>query len=364
MKKITFLILFLFTAAIPGFSQDCANPVNASVFQNNFNQVAIQQTNQKKLEKANAFVNTNCLMASQVKNIAQLFTEDSYRLEFCKLAYSHTFDRVNFYDVYDAFTAFSYAFRLHDFIHTAPAAPTPAVLVSPTPAPTGPVYPNVAYPSSINYASRKGCNGPVLNEAGFKAIAQNVFVQPTDESKQLAIQNASNANCLEFAQLMKLASLVKSETIRLQVMQFAFPRIYDLENYQSGIVLFTTTQMQNQWIAYASGYLTPPLPPPPPVVVCTTATADFNSIMSSIKGKNFAADKMGLIEVLAKDRCFSVDQVRTIGKEFPFGDDKIKVYKMLYAKCPDQNNYYKVVDDLTFTSEKETMNNFIKNGGK
>lgn len=365
MKKITLSLLFLF-AAIAGFAQDCANPVTAAVFQNNFNQIAIQQTNQKKLEKANAFASTNCLMASQVKNIAQLFTEDAYRLEFCKLAYSHTFDRVNFYDVYDSFTAFSYAFRLHDFIHETTQnipAPTPTVLVPPTTAPTGPVYPNVAYPSSANYASRKGCNGPVLSEANFKVIAQNVFAQPTDESKQLAIQNASNANCLDFAQLMKLTSLMKSEPLRLQVMQYAYPRIYDLENYQPGIVLFTTTQMQNQWTGYANGYLTPPPPPPAPVVVCTTATADFNNIMASIKGKT-PSDKMGLVEVLARDRCFSVEQVRTIGKEFAFGDDKIKVYKMLYAKCPDQNNYYKVVDDLAFSSEKETMNNFLKNGGK
>jgi hypothetical protein len=365
MKKITFLLLFLFTAAITGFSQDCANPVSPQIFQANFNQVAVQQTNQKKLEKANAFVNANCLMAAQVKNIAQLFSEDSYRLEFCKNAYWHTFDRVNFYDVYDAFAAFSFAFRLHDYIHAPkPAAPEPAILISPTPIAAGPVYPNVAYPSSANYVSRKGCNGPVLNEAGFKVIAQNVFTQPTDESKQVAIQNASNANCLDFAQLMKLASLMRSETFRLQVMQFAYPRIYDLENYQSGIVLFTTTQMQNEWIAYASGYLTPPPPPPAPVVICTTATADFSGIMSSIKGKSFPADKMALVEILARDRCFSVDQVRMIGKEFSSGDDKVKVYKMLYAKCPDQNNYYKVVDDLAFSSDKENMNNFLKNGGK
>jgi hypothetical protein len=363
MKKFTFLLLFILTAFI-GFSQNCTNPVSTPVFQNNFNQIAIQQTNQKKLEKANQFVGVNCLMSAQVKLIAQLFTEDAYRLEFCKLAYAHTYDQANFYDVYDAFAAFSFAFRLHDFIH--PPANTTVVtqpVVTTPPAPTEPVYPNIAYPSSASYRGRRGCTGPVLNEGSFKLAAQNVFVQPTDESKQVAIQNIANSNCIDFAQLMKLVSMLRSENIRLQVMEFAYPKIFDLENYQPGIALFTNTQTQNQWTGYASGYLAPP-PPAPAPVVCTVTANDFNGIMVSIKAKSFPADKLALIDVLANDRCFNVEQIKTIGKEFSFGDDKLKVFKKLYAKCPDQNNYYKLVDELSFSSEKDELNNFIKNGGK
>ncbi|MEO5641991.1 MAG: DUF4476 domain-containing protein [Bacteroidia bacterium] len=366
MKKITFIFFFAIAFSLAGFSQNCINPVSQQIFQANFNQVAIQQTNQKKLEKATAFAGTNCLMAAQVKNIALLFTEDNYRLEFCKVAYSHTFDQVNFYDVYDSFTAFSYAFRLHDYIHEPVAAPAPvepAILVAP--APMSPSFPNVAYPSSINYNGKRGCNGPVITEMAFKSIAQNIFVQPTDESKQVAIQNASNSSCLDFAQLMKLVSMLKSEDFRLQQMQSAFPRIYDLENYQSGIVLFTDIRLQNQWKEFASGYLTPPVAVPAPApVVCSVSTTDFNGIMTSLKAKSFPADKMGLVELLAKDHCFSVDQIKLIGKEFSFGDEKVKAFKLLYAKCADQNNYYKLVDELTFSSDKEKLNTFIKNGGK
>ncbi len=364
MKKITFFILFLFVASFTGFSQNCVNPVSQQVFQTNFNQIAIQQTNQKKLEKASVFASTNCMMAAQVKNIALLFTEDNYRLEFCKIAYSHTFDQVNFYDVYDAFTAFSYAFRLHDYIHMpAPAPVEPAIIIAPQP--TTPVYPNVAYPTSANYRGRKGCNGPVMNESDFKTVAQNIFVQPTDESKLLTIQNASNSYCMDFAQLMKFSSIIKSEQLRMQAMQFAFPRIYDLDNYQPGIVLFTTTQMQNDWINFATGYLTPPAQPTPaPAPVCVVTAADFNGIITSLKAKSFPSDKMGLVELLSKDRCFSVDQVKIIGKEFTSASDKLKAFKLLYAKCADQSNYYKLVDELTFSSDKEALNTYIKNGGK
>jgi len=365
MKKFTFALLFLFIFANSITAQNCQNPLNNTAFQNGFNQIAIQQTNQKKLDKATEFVNSNCLLAAQVKNIAQLFTEDSYRLAFCEAAYAHTFDQVNFYDVYDAFSAFSFAFRLNDYIHSVtPAVVTTTTTTTPTVIATQssvPTYPNVAYPSSANYTGKKGCAGPVLNDASFKAVAQNVFIQPTDESKQLAIQNASAQNCLDFAQVMKLVSLLKSEDFRLQLLEYTFSRVYDQEHYQSGIVLFTNTQLQNSWTVYAANFLAPP---PPPPVVCVVTTADFNSIMQSIRAKSFPADKLSLIDVLSKDRCFNVEQIKTIGKEFTFGSDKLEVFKKLYAKCPDQNNYYKLVDELTFSSEKDELNNFIKNGGK
>jgi hypothetical protein len=359
MRKITFSILLLFFLANAITAQNCNNPVSSAVFQNNFNQIAVQQTNDKKLEKATLFVNSNCLLSAQVKNIAQLFTDDNYRLEFCKTAYSHTFDVVNYYDVYDAFTAFSYALRLYDYIHSLG---TPVVLSTP-PANTEPVFPNVAYPSSVNYTGAKGCAGPIANETSFKAIAQNVFIQPTDESKQIAIQNASANNCLDFAQIMKLVSLLKSEDFRLQLLEYTFPRVYDQEHYQSGIVLFTNTQMQNNWTSYASSFLAPP-PPPPPPVVCSVSSTDFNAALQNIKSKAFSDDKMKTVDLLAPNYCFNVEQIKTIGKEFSFGDDKLKVFKELYAKCPDQNNYYKLVDELTFSTEKDNLSNFIKNEGK
>src|ERR1041385_1813980 len=218
MKTFTFFFLLILFCKI-SIAQTCNNPVSSTIFQNNFNQIAIQQTNDLKLAKADLFVNSNCVLSSQVKNIAQLFTEDNYRLEFCKTAYPHTFDQVNFFDVYDAFTTFSYALRLYDFIHTAP------VIVTPPPVSTEPVFPNVAYPSSANYTGKKGCAGPVLNAASFKTVAQNVFIQPTDESKQIAIQNASNNNCLDFAEVMKLVSLLQSEDFRLQLLEFTFPKV-------------------------------------------------------------------------------------------------------------------------------------------
>lgn len=352
MKKAT---LFLFVILIAGGflrAQNCTTPISPALFQQAFNQVAIQPSNQKKLEKALPFAGSNCFSSAQVKNMAQLFSEDKSRIEFCKAAYVNTVDKENFFDVYDAFTSFSWALRLYDHVNkttvTVPADPV-------KPSVQAPVFPNWAYPSFAGYNGKKGCAGPVVSEEKFNDLALNVFVQPTDEAKQLAIQNAVDQHCLALAHLMKLTSLIQSESLRLRSMTNSFARIYDQENYPSGVVVFTSTASQNEWTSFAKNYLTPP---------CFVTDKEFQSVLKDIQNQRFPQDKMNMISLLSKDRCFNVAQVKTISQEFSFGDDKLKVFRMMYAKCPDQNNYYKLVDELTFSSEKENLSNFIKNGGK
>ena len=57
-----------------------------------------------------------------------------------------------------------------------------------------------------------------------------------------------------------------------------FARSYDLENYSSASVLLTNPTLQAEWVKFAKNTITPP---------CVVADADFNSIMSSVKSKNF-----------------------------------------------------------------------------
>lgn len=359
MKYITLaLALGTFVAAQ---AQNCVNPVSTGTFQAAFNQIAVQQISQNKLNKAVEFVNANCLLASQVKNIAQLFTEESYRLEFCKAAYTHTYDRVNFYEVYDAFTTYSNVLRLHDFVHGGLPAEQPAVVQTPVvvapvvAAPKTVTFPKYNYPASGGYSGNKGCDGPVLDPVAFNEVAVDLSSQPTDESRQVAIQRAANEQCLDMAQVMKLTSMIKSETVRMNTLTNVFGSIYDQDNYQAAASLFTTVPGKNLWTKYAAEQLQPPAPP-----VCDVSDADFKSALNAVKAKHFSDDRIALVQVLAKDKCFNVSQIRGISQLAPFGEEKITMFKTLYAKCPDKDNYYKLVDELKFSHEQQEMNDFIK----
>lgn len=359
MKQIFTLFITLITTG--AFAQFCSAPVAQSVYQSNFNQMAVMRTDVAKLERANAFVKDNCVMAEQVKNIALLFQTDSMRMSFCKEAYSHTYDYQNFFVVYDAFAAFSYALRTYDYVSKVvvpkTTMPTGNATIAPRPA-TTPVYANWTYPDTARITASKGCKGPAVNETMFKPIGENVFKQPTDESKLIAIEQASAGNCLSMAQIMKLTSLITSEDLRLRVLKSTFPRVYDQEHYPFAAAAFASQPMKDQWMAFATNFLTPAPPP------CVVSDADFKKLLADVQAKRFKEEKLSAITMMSKDRCFNVSQINTLALEFPFGEEKLQVMKMCYTKCPDQNNYYKLVDQLTFQSEKDDLTRFINSGGK
>jgi hypothetical protein len=161
------------------------------------------------------------------------------------------------------------------------------------------------------------------------------------------------------AQVMKVTSLISAEKLRLRTMSESFPRIYDQGNYMAARALFTTADWQSQWKSAAEFAMAPA-----EQMVCSVAEADMKSILNSLQSKNFVNEKIDLLSAIKKDRCFNVAQIKTISREFPFDKDRLEAMKMLYANCPDQPDYYKLLDDLSFAYLRDELTQFIKNGGK
>lgn len=234
MKKYIYTIIFVFAIQLSN-AQNCNNPISTASFQLGFNQVAVMPNNDTKFAKAMNLLTNTCLMSENIKSMSQLFTDDAFRLEYCKAAYTHAFDRANYYQVYDAFTKFSAAFMLHDYILSVNGG---VATVVPTPIVTTPV---------------------------------------------------------------------------------------------------------------------PPAPAP-----CLVTDADFKKLIVDFDNQHFTDDKMKMFNTVSKDRCFKVEQVRAISKQFPFDDEKLIVFKSAYAKCTERPNYYKLGEELTFTANKDQLSNYIK----
>lgn len=355
MKKAVFFLLVLHSFYLA--AQRCRSAVSADVFQQTFNQVAVMRGDAPKQTRTVEFVNANCVSSLQVKSLAQLFTSDSVRLIFCKTAYARVTDTAEFFVVYDAFQSFSYAIRLYDYTQHY-KAPTGQVIATPRPGPpqpTGAVFPNWSYPDTVRHSGNKGCAGPIIGDAAFQSIADNVHRQPTEESKIVAIESASAGNCLSLAQLMKLSSLLVNEDNRMRVLKNCFPRVYDQEHYASAAVVFSTQPKQQEWNAFATAYLTPP---------CVVSDEAFAPLLKQISDKSFPNEKITLIKMMANDRCFNTSQLKKISEQFTSDGDRMEVFKYCYAKCPDKQNYYQLADQLTFSTNKQELNRFIKAGGK
>ncbi|MEL6557607.1 MAG: DUF4476 domain-containing protein [Bacteroidota bacterium] len=100
---------------------------------------------------------------------------------------------------------------------------------------------------------------------------------------------------------------------------------------------------------------------PPAVPVCNNITQEnLERAIQSINNKSFAEEKMTVANQVVNANCFSVDQVRKLMQQFIYESDKIKLAKLLYPKTTDQNNFYQVNDEFTYSDSVDELNRFLQ----
>ncbi len=105
---------------LPGYNGPigCPYPISDAAF-NEIKQT-IQRNNfeSTKLSVAKQVIGTNCLLSKDVKEIMDLFSFESSKLEFAKFAYGYTYDIGNYFIVNQAFNFESSISELDSFIRS------------------------------------------------------------------------------------------------------------------------------------------------------------------------------------------------------------------------------------------------------
>jgi Domain of unknown function (DUF4476) len=367
MKKLT--TLFLLSLSLISFAQNCKTVIPNAIFQTYFTQISQQTTDLKKLDRSYELMNIGCLLSAQVKKTAQLFSSEEFKLTFCKAAYANTYDRDSdeAFQVYDVFTSLSNALRLYDFVQQSkPGIKIIEQIAEPTvvtkPEDIVPIFGDYQYPSTLNYTGPKGCSGSVVNEEVFMSIARKACCLPYDDSRSEYILDNSKGMCLSMTQAMKLTSFIHTQALRLTTMKALFPQIYDQGNYQSTNQLFNTAELKSDWTQTIQLTLTP-VAAPKPVVDCTATDADLKNTIKSVNSKTFPNDKMDVLKLTAKNKCYSMAQIRVLCEVFMLEKDKLDVMKIFYARCTDKDHYDQLTDVFIAYYYQQELMSFIKNGG-
>lgn len=98
------------------FDQGCMFPMTDMDFRNAKSSISSKSFEDTKLSVAKQITEANCLKSLQVKEVMELFSFESTRLEFAKFAWDFTFDRKNYFKVNDAFTFESSVDDLNNYI--------------------------------------------------------------------------------------------------------------------------------------------------------------------------------------------------------------------------------------------------------
>lgn len=96
------------------------NRINPQEFMGMLDALKKESFESTKMEMAKTMFGNRDLSSAQVFDIAKVFTMESNRLEFSKYAYSRTYDRKNYYKVYDAFTFSSSKKELSNYMKANP----------------------------------------------------------------------------------------------------------------------------------------------------------------------------------------------------------------------------------------------------
>lgn len=99
-----------------GSGGGCAYPMVHDDFESAKNSISQKDFEDTKLSLAKQIAGSNCLYSGQIRSIMQLFSFENSKLDFAKFAYSHCYDKSNYYKVNDAFTFDNSSKELNDYI--------------------------------------------------------------------------------------------------------------------------------------------------------------------------------------------------------------------------------------------------------
>ncbi len=87
---------------------------------------------------------------------------------------------------------------------------------------------------------------------------------------------------------------------------------------------------------------------------------DFDEFYNRYKNISFTSDKELFLDQTLMSASFTTDQCIILLKSFNFSSDKKSLIKKIYPNIVDKNNFYRLVDQLTFQSDKNEVYEYIK----
>ncbi len=107
-------------------------------------------------------------------------------------------------------------------------------------------------------------------------------------------------------------------------------------------------------------------PPPPPTGPIAIDEQEFQQILAAYRNAYYTSQKYVVLQEVALQNYFTVDQVIRVMNETYWASDKVKVASLLYPRTVDKNNWYKVYSALYWESDREELRRLTSgtNGGR
>ena len=87
--------------------------------------------------------------------------------------------------------------------------------------------------------------------------------------------------------------------------------------------------------------------------------SEFTSVRGQVNSIAMDKEKLSFLQMMTKDRCFKTEQIIQLSQLFSFSSNKLSFFKDAYLTVLDPQLYYSVLQELTFSSERNELSNFM-----
>lgn len=88
--------------------------------------------------------------------------------------------------------------------------------------------------------------------------------------------------------------------------------------------------------------------------------AEFEGVQRQLKETAFDDSRLDLMKVVLSGHYLAAQQIKTLMSSFSFDDNRLKFAELAYSSCLDPEDYYVVVEGLTFKSNKDKLMEYIQ----
>lgn len=350
-------MFFVFASNFGMAQRKCTVAMSEADFSTSKRAIASVSSMVQRMNRCQTLVQSNCLSVSQLKDLLEFFPEDADRLQLSQAALPNITNRADVYEVMNSFAYFSTAFKFYELIGAKPLeVQTPVQPAQPAARPQL-EFPPLNYPSAETYNGKKNC-AVFLSDADFVFLAQKI-VETRDENHKFALaKDIATKNCLSTAQGMKLASLLKLEKDRLDLLKGLMPTVYDEGNFSQAVALFAHQPNRQEFSSFVASFTQPVAPVP---VSCVVTDAQQQQLVSTLKNQPSSFDRLAIAKnMIPASKCYSSNQIKEVVALFPSSTDKLEIAKFCYDYTTDTQNFFATVSPLIPSQfDRRALSNYI-----
>ncbi len=202
-------------------------------------------------------------------------------------------------------------------------------------------------------------NNPVpLSNQDFNSFLRDVKATTFERDRLSLAEQTINQNYLLADQLRQVLEQFNSNSDKERLTKMAYAKIYDQSNFYQVYAAFDFEDSKSKIRAWVSeqprNELNTALRPIP------MSVTNFERAYRLLDEADFDAEQLQLAKELSDNNFLYASQVRDIVLLLDFKTSEDEFAKYAYAKTYDQQNYFVVLNALTFSSSKQSLSNWLK----